>query len=155
MVATPMKLAEALAIRSDLQKKIDSLRKRIANNAVVQEGTEPKEDPDKLLKTAFAVMKELRDLVVKIHAANSTHELPDGRTITEAIAARDELAQRRSFIQTAIDNSHKEPDRYAVAEIRWVACFDVKKLQKQSDDLAKKIRELNLLIQQSNWEIDL
>lgn len=152
---SPMKLAEALALRSDLQKKIESLRKRIANNAVVQEGSTPHEDPDKLLKSAFGTMKELRTLVVKINAANAANTLPDGRTITEAIADRDELGQRHAMLQTAVSNSHKEPDRYAVAEIRWVACYDVKTLQKQLEDTAKKIRELNLLIQETNWQIDL
>lgn len=150
-----MKLAEALAIRSDLQKKVASLRQRIGNNAVVQEGNKPHEDPQKLLKDAFASRKELRDLVVKINQANATTTLPDGRTITQAIAEREELSERHAILQTAITHSHKEPDRYARSEIRWIANYDVKKLQKQSEDLAKKIRILNLLIQQTNWETDL
>ncbi|MBB6428628.1 DIP1984 family protein [Algisphaera agarilytica] len=36
-----MKLAEALMLRSDQEKKIASLRERIAANAVVQEGETP------------------------------------------------------------------------------------------------------------------
>jgi len=150
-----MKLAEALAIRSDLQKKVASLRQRIGKNAVVQEGSKPHEDPQKLLKDAFASRKELRVLVVKINAANATTTLPDGRTLTEAIAEREELSERHAILQTAITHSHKEPDRYAVSEIRWIASYDVRKLQKQSEDLAKKIRTLNLAIQETNWETNL
>ncbi len=45
-----MKLAEALLLRADLQKKTSSLRERIVANAVVQEGDEPREDPKALLK---------------------------------------------------------------------------------------------------------
>ncbi len=41
-----MKLAEALLLRSDLQKKLASLRERIVANAVVQEGDKPHEAPD-------------------------------------------------------------------------------------------------------------
>ena len=44
-----MKLAEALLLRSDLQKKIASLKERIARYSVVQEGDRPAEDPKALL----------------------------------------------------------------------------------------------------------
>ena len=40
-----MKLAEALIIRADLQKKSASLRDRIGTNCKVQEGESPSEDP--------------------------------------------------------------------------------------------------------------
>ena len=150
-----MKIAEALVLRADIQKKLASLRQRIGNNSVVQEGSEPHEDPNQLLKEAFGVMKELRGLVGKINAANAAKTLPDGRTLTEAIAQRDELAQQHSLLQHAIEHTAKEPDRYSMKEIKWVACVDVRKLQRQSDDLARKIRELNHMIQETNWKKDL
>jgi hypothetical protein len=146
-----MKLAEALALRSDLQKKLASLRSRVGNNAVVQEGTKPHEDPAALMKEAFGVISQLTRLVGQINAANSRIKLPDGRTLTMAVADRDELTQKHSLIQHAIDNSSKQPDRYSMAEIRWIAAVDVAKLQKQLEDLSKKIRELNLTIQEVNW----
>ena len=150
-----MKIAEALVLRSDTQKKLASLRQRIGNNAVIQEGSQPHEDPSNLMKEAFGVLKELRKLIGKINAANAENKLPDGRTLTEAIAQRDELTQQHALLQHAISSSSKEPDRYSMTEIKWVACVDVKKLQKQSDDLAKKLRDLNLMIQETNWKIDL
>ena len=55
----------------------------------------------------------------------------------------------------AIGSSHKEPDRYSMSEIKWVAALDIKSLQKQADDLAVKIRELNATIQETNWSIAL
>ena len=42
-----------------------------------------------------------------------------------------------------------------MAEIKWVATVDVSKLQKQSDDLAKRLREVNALIQETNWRAEL
>jgi len=45
-----MKLAEALILRSDLQTKLASLQQRINNNVLIQEGDQPSEDPEKLLK---------------------------------------------------------------------------------------------------------
>lgn len=150
-----MKLAEALALRGDTQKKLASLRERIAMYAVAQEDVKPAEDPSDLLMEAYGVLEQLRLLVTKINVANSQRTLPDGRTLTVAMAARDELVQRHSLIKHAIASCHKEPDRYSVKEIRWVTSLDVKKLQKQADDIAKQIRELNLAIQQANWQYDL
>ncbi len=40
-----MKLAEALIIRADLQKKFASLRERVGVNCKVQEGETPSENP--------------------------------------------------------------------------------------------------------------
>lgn len=150
-----MKLAEALVLRADTQKKLDSLRQRIAKNAIVQEGNQPHEDPSQLMREAFGVLSELRKLIQQINTANSTHKLPDGRTLTEAIAQRDELTQQHSLIQHAIASSSREPDRYSMAEIKWVTCIDIKQLQRQLDDLSKSIRELNLMIQETNWNTNL
>jgi chaperonin cofactor prefoldin len=48
-----------------------------------------------------------------------------------------------------------EPDRYSMKEIRWVATLEVARLQKQSDDLAKQLREINTAIQATNWQADI
>jgi len=55
----------------------------MGSNAVIQEGNDPHEDPNKLLKEAFGVLKELRSLIGKINAANVANKLADGRTLTE------------------------------------------------------------------------
>ena len=44
-----MKLAEALALRADLKKRIDQVECRLVLNAKVQEGEAPAEDPEALL----------------------------------------------------------------------------------------------------------
>jgi hypothetical protein len=150
-----MKLAEALLLRSDLQKKLASLRERIVANAVVQEGDKPHEAPDVLLKEAFGVLAELEDLISRVNKTNLDVKLPDGRTLTEAIARRDTLVGQHALLVASIAGCRKEPDRYGVREIKWVATLEVAKLQKQADDLAKNIRELNGLVQQANWGAEL
>lgn len=150
-----MKLAEALLLRSDIQKKIASLRDRIVSNAVVQQGDKPHEKPTDLLKQAVGALGELEDLVTKINRTNLKAKLDDGRTLTEAIAHRDMLVAQHALYTAAIAGSKKEPDRYGVREIKWVAMLEVAKLQKQADDLSKKIRELNAQIQQTNWKAEL
>lgn len=150
-----MKLAEALMLRGDIQKKLTSLRERIVRNSTVQEGDTPHEDPNALLKEAFGVIEELEGLVKAINTANLTHKLPDGRTITELLAKRDSLVQWHSVLQAALSSTQRDPDRYGVREIRWVSTLNVVSLQKQVEDLAKKIRECNALIQATNWEVEL
>jgi hypothetical protein len=149
-----VKLAEALLLRGDLQKKLASLRERITRNGLVQEGSTPHEDPNALLLESTGVIDELETLVTSINVANMNHKLPDGRTLTAAIAHRDSLVQRHAMLQAAIGSTQKEPDRYSVREIKWVAAVEVAKLQKQSEDLAKQLRELNAKIQETNWKVD-
>ncbi|WP_215900595.1 DIP1984 family protein, partial [Acinetobacter baumannii] len=55
-----MKLAEALLLRSDQQKKIISLKQRINANVLVQDGDQPSEDPNELLKQVFSLIQEFQ-----------------------------------------------------------------------------------------------
>lgn len=150
-----MKLAEALLLRGDVQKKLASLRERITRNVLLQEGTAPHEDPNVLLQEATAVIGELEALVVSINVANLAHKLPDGRSLTAAMAHRDSLTQRHALLKSAIDATQKEPNRYSTREIKWVTAIEVSKLQKQTEDLSRQIRELNAKIQECNWQIEL
>ncbi|MCE9584540.1 MAG: DIP1984 family protein [Planctomycetes bacterium] len=150
-----MKLAEALLLRADLQKKLVSLRTRIAHNAVVQQGDKPHEDPNKLLLEAAGVLDQLEKLLFQINSANLGHKLKDGRPLTQALAHRDALALRHGLLEAAIGGAQKPPERYGLKEIKWVAKVNVEKLQKQSDDLSKQLRVLNGAIQEANWKIEI
>lgn len=150
-----MKIAEALLLRADLKKKLASLRERVAANAVVQEKEKPHEDPARLIKEAIGVLGELEEIALRIDRANQATKLADGRPLAAAIAHRDTLAQHHSLLQSAIAASRKEPDRYSMKEIRWIATLEVGKLQKQCDDLAKQLREINAAIQATNWKADI
>src|SRR5262245_6136835 len=117
-------------VRSDAVKKLASLRERLVSNAVVQEGDAPHEDPNVLLREAFGVLGELESLVIRINHANLETRLADGRTLTDALARRDTLVQQHALLVAAIAGSRKEPERYSVREIKWVATMEVAKLQK-------------------------
>lgn len=149
-----MKLAEALLLRADLQKKLESLRERIAKNTVVQEGEKPSEDPNDLLNQVTAISTQLRRLIFVINEANFTGRTSRNRLLTEVLAERDALVLRHSIVQNAAASAIKPPERYGMKEIRWVKAVDVAALQKTADDLAKTIREVNAEIQSANWQID-
>lgn len=150
-----MKIAEALLLRADIKKKLASSRTRIGTNAVVQEGEQPHEDPNQLIKETFASLGELEDLVCRINRANHENKLPDGRSLSQALAHRDTMIEQHSLLSHAVAQSVREPDRYSRKEIKWVATMKVKGLQKQIEDLAKKIRQLNGAIQETNWKTEL
>ena len=120
----------------------------------MQDGDAPAEDPTALMSEAVGVLRDLEQLIFKINEANLRAALPDGRTLTEAIARRDTLKQQHALLQSAVTATRQEEVRYSMREIKWVPVVDVAKLQAQSDDLSAQIRELNARIQETNWKAD-
>ncbi len=100
------------------------------------------------------MVDQIESLVIRINRANLENRLADGQTLMEAIAARDSLTKQHALLHAAIEGAKREPDRWNAREIKWVATVDVAKLQKQSNDLSKQIRELNAAIQQANWNVE-
>ncbi|MEG0677823.1 MAG: DIP1984 family protein [Comamonas sp.] len=150
-----MKLAEALLLRADLKKKLASLRERINRNAILQEGETPKEKVSDLLAEASSTLQEQQKLVRTINATNESIKLTDGRLLADILAQRDTLIAHHSLLVAAIAATHKDVDRYSQREIKWIPQIDVAGLQKQADDLSRKIREVNVTIQAANWQIDI
>ena len=150
-----MKLAEALLLRSDLQTKLASLQQRINNNVLIQEGDAPSEDPNTLIQEAFSVNTELHRMIEKIHSTNAQAKTSTGRSMLSLLNERDLLTQQHRILQQAIDSSCRENGRYSSSEIRWLKSISVTDLQKQADEISQKLRQNNLEIQASNWQIDL
>lgn len=150
-----MKLAEALLLRSDLQTKLASLQQRINNNVLIQEGDAPSEDPNTLIQEAFSINTELHRMIEKIHSTNAQAKTSTGRSMLSLLNERDLLTQQHRILQQAIDSSCRENGRYSSSEIRWLKSISVADLQKQADEISQKLRQNNLEIQASNWQIDL
>ena len=150
-----MKLAEALLLRSDLQKKLASLRERINRNTLSQEGEAPAEDPNLLLRQAREVVGQLQKQILAVNEANLRGRTAGKRSITAALAERDGLMLMHSIVQGAAASAAKPPERYGVKEIRWVKAVDVPALQKEADDLAKQLRQVNAEVQAANWILEI
>lgn len=150
-----MKLAEALLLRADVQKKLASLQARAQKYSVVQEGERPAEDPNALLREAEAVAAELARLVYAINRANLGHTIRTGESITAALAKRDALALRHRILVGVVESCAKPAERYGTKEIRWVATVDAAALQAEADRLAKEIRDLNAAIQEAGWRVEI
>jgi hypothetical protein len=154
-----VKLAEALALRADATRRVDQLRTRIVANARFQEGEEPAEDAQALLAEAGSVLDELEDLIRRINRTNAATRIGPEGTITDALARRDVLRTRHSVVTAAADaavgRSQAGMGRQLRSELKMLAALPVAQLRAQADDLARQIRELDVRIQQSNWEFDL
>lgn len=150
-----MKLAEALAERSDCQKRIEEIKSRLAISARIQEGEEPAEDSSELLSGADRVHGPLLELISAINRTNSRTAFDDERTISDAIAARDVLGKRRDFLADVAGSGNSRWDRYSRSEVRYVMTMPVGKLRADADQLAKQHRQLDLRIQELNWKTEL
>ena len=149
-----MKLAQALILRSDTQKRIEQLKVRLLNNAKTQENESPSEDPKLLLKELDKLTSELFRLIYSINLTNSNAKF-DGMSLTEMIAKKDALVLKANVLREFATSASQKVDLYSNSEIKILSTVDVSALQKQVDALSKEIRELEMKLQEANWAVDL
>ena len=149
-----MKLAEALILRADLQKRIDQLRVRLNNNAKVQENDEPSEKPEELLNELDNDINQLKILIKQINKANCV-TVSNGQTLADLIAERDTLTLKSNILRGFLNIAGQKVNLYSTTEIKIMSTVDVPALQKELDLLSKKIRETDTELQQANWLTEL
>lgn len=155
-----MKLAEALIERKAVKDKLARLRERLTQNAQVQEGDTPQEDPRTLLAEVDAALIEMQTLTTRINTTNMRAPLAvgDARSLMDAIAERDMLALKRGIVTQLIQSAVITRNTgYGVTrnEVKFRATVDVATLQKDVDALARQYRELDTQIQAANFSTEL
>ena len=150
-----MKLAEALAARSDCQKRLDEIKDRLERSIRIQEGEQAAEDPGELLAEADRIHTRLLELISAINRTNSRTAFDGERTVSDAIAERDVLGKRRDFLARVAGSGSPRLDRYLRSELRYVMTVPIGKLLTDADQLARQYRELDLRIQEINWKTEL
>ena len=149
-----MKLAQALILRSDTQKRIEQLKVRLLSNAKTQENESPSEDPKLLLKELDKLTSELFTLICSINLTNSSAKF-ESMSLTEMIAKKDALVLKANVLREFATSASQKVDLYSNSEIKILSTVDVSALQKQVDALSKEIRELEMKLQEANWAVDL
>ena len=149
-----MKLAEALQERADLARKLDSLKSRLAHNALVQEGDSPAEDPALLLEEYDHSLFRLEELLCRINLTNCQTTV-DGETLTALLARRDILKEKLSGYRLLVNEASATARRATRSEIRILSAVDVAAIQKTADSTAKELRLLDNRIQAANWMTEL
>ncbi len=150
-----MKLANALSQRSDVQSRLNMLTSRLCNNARVQEGETPAEDPQVLLAELDTLTAQLEDLVTRINLTNAATLNAKGESLTALLSRRDALKQKVAHLRDFLNSASNLAGRATRTEIKIMATVPVAKLQKQVDDLSKELRELDEQIQELNWLTEL
>ena len=150
-----MKLAEALILRADCQKRFAQLKSRLLTNAKVQEGDAPAEKPQDLIVELEGTSTELLDLIKRINKTNSATYVTGGGTISDALAERDVLALQRAAYADLAQSAAITQGRFTRSEIKYVSTINIVKIQKRAAELSKKYRELDARIQELNWQTDL
>mgnify|MGYP001146108070 CR=1 FL=1 len=149
-----MKLAEALQLRSDLQKRIYQLQERLNQNATAQEGEKPAEDPVALLHELDDCIAQLEELMERINRTNSQTVTAEG-TLTALLAKRDCLKIKveayREFLRQASGLSR----RATRSEIKILSTISVQDYQKQVDQMSAQLRQVDGAIQAANWTTEL
>ncbi len=150
-----MKLAEALILRADLQKRIEQVKNRLYNNVLTQEGELPSEDPNFLLKEFASLQDQLSNIIKAINRTNNNTSFNDRLSLSEALVERDAILSKRNLFSNAADRASEKQDRYSRSEIKYISTIDIEKFQKEADKLSKEFRELDTKIQGLNWNVDL
>jgi len=149
-----MKLAEALQLRADLQKRMEQLASRLYDNATVQEGETPAEDPASLLEEYEECAGQLEDLIARINRTNCGTRTENG-TLTELLARRDCLKLRVETYRNFLTSASSLTRRATRSEIKICSTVSVPAYRKQADALAHALRETDNAIQAANWTTEL
>lgn len=149
-----MKLAEALAQRADLVRKGASLQQRVQANLIVQEGDEPQEDPNALIVELEEAYDRLRWIIKAINHTNNV-TVVNGQPISQLIVERESLKARSAMYRAIAQGLGQNRLRMGRAEIKFINVLAPKPLLDKADELAAEYRELDALIQSTNWSTDL
>lgn len=150
-----LKLAEALILRADLQRRVEQIRARLYNNVMVQEGEKPSEDPDALLKEFLATRNELTNIIKRINKTNNITKFNEDWVLSDALVEKEALLDKRNMLTNLAERASYKQDRYSQTEIKSIATINVKEIQKEVDRLSKEYRKLDTKIQGLNWLTDL
>lgn len=153
-VSGRMSLAEALQVRADIKTEIAQLHSRLNDNAKVQEGESPAEDPMRLTALLSAKCVAFEMIVRRINLTNASTVF-EGKTITDLLARRDALSLETSILRDFLQQASQRVDRYSKTEIKILSSVDVTAMQKTVDAKSKELRQLDATIQKLNWNTEL
>jgi hypothetical protein len=151
-----MKLAEALAERAAIRKKIEALSSRLEKNSKVFEGEEPVEDPKRLLEELNILTSRHEELIFRINTANAVTVASNGETLARLLARRDTLADKVDVLNALLRSTEKERPIYRNKDsLKEIITVDVRSVREEADALAKSVREIDTMIQEANWNTNI
>ena len=151
-----MKLAEALAERAAVRKRLDILASRMERNAKVYEDEKPVEDPEELLAELGALTTRYDELIFIINSTNSKTVASNGETLVRLLARRDTMKIKIDLLHRMLRSTDKEPYFHrGKDQPKEVVTINVSSLRKKADELSGVIRDTDALIQEANWNTEI
>ena len=151
-----MKLGEALNLRKHLETKVVELKNLLADCVTVQEGNEPAEKPETLMRELDECLKQLEHCIYSINVTNMRITDEDGKTMTRLLAERDILNKRIGVLNHTFKTATgADRMRHCWTEIKTVVTIDQKNLRSQINRLSQQYRQLDTKIQAMNFTCDL
>ena len=150
-----MKLAEALLLRVDLQKKMRQIEVRLIKNAKTQGDEPPSEQPIELLREFDECNSQWEDLIQRINRTNSYTIIGENTSIADMITKRDAVKQKLNALYKLSEGATIELNRYSRSEVVQRSAVSVPEIQKLINELSKTYRETDTKLQALNWNTEL
>jgi len=153
-----MKLGEALALRADLQKRMNRVQAMALENVTVQEGDAPPMSAVVLLDEYQRLAAEHEAIVRRINRTNVEARLAladETMSLADAVVRRERLARTAAMLRDVVGHATPRHSRFLRTEVKHVPTIDVAGVLGQADRLSKEHRELDTRMQQANWEVEL
>lgn len=150
------KLAELLAERSRLSKRLNELKTRIEQNAKTDEGSDPAEKPLELLTEWRAVCDQLPKVICAINSCNNTAKLngSGARLLCDAIAEREVLDRKIVGLSSIADAGLISHEGFRASTTKLQSHIPVAELRKEVDTLKTQRKLLESQIQSTNWTVE-
>lgn len=149
-----MILAEALMERADLQKEIHRLTERLNNNARVEVGAEPVENPQPLIDELKRLHDKYGKLVERINRTNY-ETMVDGVRLDDLILERNLAMKLNHHLQSFVNEATRVVERWDSNHAVMRPSVDVAPIRKEIGAASQKIRQMDIRIQKINWTTEL
>jgi hypothetical protein len=151
-----MFLAEALLKKAVLKKELEALEQRMSESARIPYDAAPVDDYLILLNSYRSKESELLEISLRILATNSSTEFREGETISQAIIRRDSLKcavnMYNKLLGAATGGGR---GLFSNRDVKYKRVVDMDMLRANMDNTAMQYRELDVKLQQLNWNTDL
>lgn len=154
-------LSEALSDRKQALKDIADLEAQATQAAVEYEDSPSSEDAADLMGQLTTAIERFRDLSIRVNETNNVTSIAfEGQTLNlmEAIAMREALlTQHRSgkrvaeAIEEKVFGRSRYGGRRTKDEIKMRDKLGLEGLRKRNNDVAGRLRRLDITVQQANW----
>jgi hypothetical protein len=143
-----MKLAQALTLRKSNNQQLNNLLNFVKENAYHGDS-----DPNDLLAKYHTLLEKQRKLISSINHTNTV-------TMVNGVSLNELRLQRDTFVSAveglnSIPRSKKQASGYGANASVEENRIDIVKLTQVMNDFSRQAREIDDLIQMTNWNTDL